>query len=333
MRPVLSHFLGVITLFLGLTVALGGIITPAWAADLTFTGKLVCSLKRTVLLPFPGEIISLTAQPGQEVKEGEVLARYHLAPEAVQRLRRRLSPSQITELRAKLAEADKGLTTLKTKEKTARALARQKLASPQRLAQLEREIKALSQQRGAIAERLQKERQFLQGDKTLLKKRLGVPLKSGQVPEEGALVAPMNGHVVWLHPELRQGAMLKKGTPVLMVGVLDPMILKARVHEIEALKLKVGEPADITLESLPGRTFQARVGRLPWAPGVFSMEHPTYYEVEFQVPNPDLVLKEGLKATLVVRQAEPKAGKADVKKQGNLSPQGISGKTPKGSPQ
>ena len=304
----------VMTLLGGLAVLLGGMITSTQAADLTLTGKLLCSLKRTVLLPFPGEILSLTVQPGQEVKEGEVLARYRIAPEALQALRRRLSPPQITELHAKLAEVDKGLTTLKSKEKPLRELARQNLASPQKLAQLEREIKALSRQRGALAERLQQERQFLLEDEKLLKKQLGVPVKSGQVPEEGELVAPISGHVVWMHPDLRQGAVLKNGTPTLMVGVMNPMILKALVHEIEALKLKVGDLADITLESLPGRTFQARVGRLPWTPGVVSLEAPTYYEVEFQVPNPDLVLKEGLKATLVVRQPGPKPTETDEKK-------------------
>jgi len=310
----------------------GGINHPAGAADLTFTGKLVCSLKRTVLLPYPGEIISLTVEPGQKVTEGEILGRYRLAPEALQGLRRRLSPPQFTELRAKLAEVDKGLTTLKNKEKALRELARQKLAAPQSLTQLEREITALSRQRSALGERLQQERQFLREDENLLGEQMGVPVKSGQVPQEGVLKAPISGHVVWMHPELRQGAVLKNGTPVLMVGVMDPMILMARVHEIEALKLKVGDPADITLESLPGRTFQAKVGRLPWAPGVLSLENPTYYEVEFQVPNPDLVLKEGLKATLVIQQPEPKPSEGEVKKPGNSFPQGIPGKTPKGAP-
>ena len=110
-----------------------------------------------------------------------------------------------------------------------------------------------------------------------------------------------------MHPDLRQGGEINGGTPVMMIGVMDPMLLRAQVFEIEAQKLKVGDEAELTLESLPGRKFTARVSRLPWAPPVLSLEHPTYYDVEFKVANPDLVLKEGMKATVEVRQAQGKA--------------------------
>lgn len=305
MRPTSASVCLAAVFWGGLALLLGGTLSPARALDLTFTGKLMCSLKRPVILPFPGEILSLEVSPGQQVKNGEVLARYRLNPEALQGLHRRLSPPQLMDLQIKLAEVEKGLTTLRGKEKALRELARQNLAAPQTLAQLEQDIKALARQQAALQERLGQERQFSREDQALLRQQLGVPLPSGRVPEEGALLAPLDGYVVWMHPDLRPGVELKGGTPVIMVGVMDPMLLKARVYEIEALKLKMGDPAEITIESLPGRQFQARVSRLPWAPTVLSLEHPTYYEVEFQVPNPDLVLKEGLKATLVVRGKEP----------------------------
>lgn len=300
----------------------GGMLPPAQAADLTFTGKLICSIKRAVLLPVAGEILSLTAQPGQKVTQGEVLGRYRLVPESLQALRRNLNPSQITELRARLAEIDKGLSTLRSKEKTLKELSRQKLAAPQSLEQVGREIKALSRQRAALSEGLGQAQGSFREEEALLRKQLGVSFKSGQIPKEGVLVAPIDGHLVWMHPDLRPGAELKGGTPVLMVGVMDPMLLRARVHEIEALKLKVGDEADITMESLPGRKFKARVSRLPWAPTVLSLEHPTYYEVEFQVPNPDLILKEGLKATLEVRQPEETSPPGDSKEKGNSPVEG-----------
>jgi hypothetical protein len=152
---------------------------------------------------------------------------------------------------------------------------------------------------------------------------LGVSFKSGQVPKEGVLVAPIDGHVVWMHPELRQGAQLGGGMPVLMVGVMDPMLLRAQVHEIEALKLQVGDKADITIESLPGQKFNAHISRLPWAPPVITLEHPTYYDVEFKVENPDLVLKEGLKATIEVRQpAERNLSGISPEKEGGAAPGG-----------
>ncbi|MGQ9688033.1 MAG: efflux RND transporter periplasmic adaptor subunit [Desulfobaccales bacterium] len=294
---------------LGVFLSLLGALAPlpvmvpfaAGAAELTFTGKLLCSLKRPVILPVAGQLTSLEVQPGQKVTEGEVLGRYQLLPESIQTLRRRLSPAQIPEMRAKLAELDKNLTILKNKQKSLRELTLQKLAAPQSLEQVEQEIKALSRQRAALAEALGQAQDTRLEEEALVRKQLGVPFKSGQVPQQGVLVAPISGHVLWLHPDLRPGAELPGNTPIITVGVMDPMLLRARVHEIEALKLKVGDEADITLESLPDRKFKARVNRLPWAPMALSLEIPTYYDVEFEVPNPDLVLKEGLKATLEIR--------------------------------
>jgi multidrug efflux pump subunit AcrA (membrane-fusion protein) len=288
-------------------LVLGGsflLMPPAYAAELTFTGKLVCYLKRPVVLPVAADIISLNVQPGQKVKEGEILGRYRLIPEALQTLRQRLIPSQIYDLRARMAEIDKGLITLENKKETLTQLSRQNLAPPQSLTQINEDIQALRKQRAAMADGLGQAERTKQEQEALLRKQLGVPIKSGQVPREGVLVAPIAGHVLWLHPDLRQGAELNGGTPVMMIGVMDPMLLRAQVFESEAQKLKVGEEADITLESLPDRKFTARVSRLPWAPPVLSLEHPTYYDVEFKVANPDLVLREGMKATVVMHQAK-----------------------------
>ncbi len=300
--PWRRFFLGSAALLISLTLALGGTPTSSRAADLTFTGKLVCSLKRPVLLPMAAEILSLSVSNGQAVKKGQILGRYRLRPEAVQAVRRQLSPAQITELKARLAEIDKGLATLRNKEKSLEELAGKKLAAPENLAQVQREIKALSRQRSALSEGLGQAQHSLQEEKALVKEQLGVAVEGNRVPKQGILEAPISGHVVWLHPELRPGAVLKGGTPVIMVGVMNPMLLRAMVHEIEALKLKVGDEAVITMESLPDRKFTAKVSRLPWAPTAITLDQPTYYEVEFQVPNPNLLLKEGLKATLEIKQ-------------------------------
>jgi multidrug efflux pump subunit AcrA (membrane-fusion protein) len=306
------------------TLVLGGsflMIPPAHGAELKFTGKLFCYLKRPVILPVAADIISLNAQPGQKVKEGEVLGRYRLLPEALQALRQRLLTSQIYDLRARKAELDKGMTTLENKKNTITQLSQKNLAPAQSLTQVNEELQALSKQRGALRDALSQAERTKQEEESLLRKQLGTSIQSGHIPREGVLVAPIDGYVVWLFPDLRQGAELKGGTPVIMIGVMDPMLLRAQVYESEAQKLKVGQEADITLDSLPGKKFTARVSRLPWAPPVVSLEHPTYYDVEFQVANPDLILREGMKATVTMRQAG-----------GNMSP-GASQEKETGHPQ
>jgi hypothetical protein len=64
----------------------------------------------------------------------------------------------------------------------------------------------------------------------------------------------------------------------------------------------VGDQVEILPESLPGKKFEARVSRLSWAPMKPGLDLPTYYEAEFEVPNPDLTLKEGMKVRIVMRK-------------------------------
>jgi multidrug resistance efflux pump len=324
MRHISKSYL-IIAALLGL-MTLGGTLAPAHAAELTFTGKLTCYIKRPVIIPMAADIIGLNVQPGTKVKEGEILGRYRLIPESLAALHRRLISPQILDMQAKMADINKGLELLQNKRNTLQELARQNMAPAQSLAQVDQEIKALSKQRSVLQEGMSQAERTKAEEEALVRKQLGVTFKSGHIPKEGVLVAPIDGYVVWMHPDLRQGAQLGGGTPVMILGVMDPMLLRAPVHEIEALKLKVGDEADITVESIPGQKFTAQVSRLPWAPPTISLDQPTYYDVEFKVPNPDLLLKEGLKATIEIRRPGSKAPAGTTREKEAISPQAVQGK-------
>lgn len=276
--------------------------TPAREpGELQIIGKLSCSLKRAVLLPYAAEIMALAITPGQAVQAGQELGRFRLTPEAVQALRRRLMPPRIPELEAQLAQLDKDLTAAEARWHTARTLAKEQLASRGEVAETERAVQSLRRSRSALAHSLSEERRLVQEERRLVARQLGVGPPAAGFPTEGRLLAPISGHVLWLHPELRVGAEMKGGEPVLHVGVLDPMLLKARVHERDLPFLSPGLEARVAVDTYPQRTFTARLSRLPWSsPG--ALEEPAYFEAEFLLPNPDLALKEGLKATLILRK-------------------------------
>jgi multidrug efflux pump subunit AcrA (membrane-fusion protein) len=277
---------------------------PSGESEIIFNGKLFCSLKRQVPLPFKGIITSLRVNTGQEVKAGEILATYKLAPEAVLSIQQRLSPPQISETEGKLADLNRNLVPLKGKQTELAHLVQNKLAPPQSLAQSNRELKFLQKQKTALQGRLEKDRKFAQQDRAVLSKLLGTSLKSGHVPREVSLKAPISGYVIWVNPAIRVGAELPPLPAAFQVGVMNPMVVRAQAFELEALKIKVGDRAVVTLGSLPGRKFQAVVSRVSWAPIQTSLEQPAYYEVELKVPNPDLALKEGLKARIVIRKSK-----------------------------
>jgi multidrug efflux pump subunit AcrA (membrane-fusion protein) len=305
----------ILAIFLGLSSPGAGYaaeqaVTPAppppssGESEIIFNGKIFCSLKRRIDMPFKGIITSLRVHSGQWVKAGEILATYQLAPEAVLAIQQRLSPPQLSEMETKLAGVDRGLVPLQSKQRELNQLVQQKLAPPQSLARSNRELAFMEKEKGTLQARLQKERQLAQQDREVLSHLLGSPLKSGQVPREVALKAPISGYVIWVNPEVQVDAELTPLPAAFQVGVMDPMLVRAQAFEIEALQVKVGDRAEVTLDALPGRKFQGEVSRISWSSITTGLEQPAYYEVELKVPNPDLVLKEGLKARIVLGKSK-----------------------------
>src|SRR5512140_2001250 len=56
---------------------------PITEPEISFNGKVFCSLKRRVDLPFKGIITSILVHSGDRVEAGQVLARYNLTPESL----------------------------------------------------------------------------------------------------------------------------------------------------------------------------------------------------------------------------------------------------------
>jgi multidrug efflux pump subunit AcrA (membrane-fusion protein) len=276
---------------------------PAAATEIVCTGKVFTSLKRGVDLPFNGIITALLVKSGLRVQAGEVLVTYRLTPEALLAIRQRLAPGRITETQLKLAEVERSLVPLKSKKQELTHLVQKKLAPAESLSQLSRESQLVIQEQKTLKEHLHNERRTLALDQAVLEEQLGSPLKNGQVPQEAALRAPISGYVIWVNPEMREGAELRPTPGVLQVGVMDPMLVRVQAFEIEAQKIRPGEAAQVTLESLPGRQFEAKVSRVSWSSLSLNPDQPSYYEVELQVANPDLLLKEGLKARIVFNKS------------------------------
>ncbi|MBU4355147.1 MAG: efflux RND transporter periplasmic adaptor subunit, partial [Proteobacteria bacterium] len=272
--------------------------------EIIFNAKVFCSLKRRIELPFKGVITALKVHSGQQVKAGDVLATYRLAPEARMAIQQRLSPPQLAEMEMKLSAVQRNMVPLKNKQRELNQLVQKKLAPSQGLAQVNEELQFLVREKATLQERLKKDRQLAQQDQEVLSSLVGTALKPGQVPREVSLKAPCSGYVVWVNPEMREGAELNPMPAAFQVGVMDPMLLRAQAFEIEALQVKIGQKADVTLDALPGKKFQATVSRVAWSSIATGPEQPAYYEVELKVPNPDLDLKEGLKARIVLRKSE-----------------------------
>jgi len=272
--------------------------------EISFNGKVFCSLKRLVDLPFKGVITSVLVRSGERVAPGQALASFRLAPEALLLIQQRLSPPQISDTAVKLAETERNLDVAAAKQQELAKLAVKKLASPQSLEQANHDLQQLTRERTELQNFLRQLRLSAQDDLAVLKSQLGNGVKRGEIPPEGILRAPIGGYIIWIQPELRQGALLEPTPGVFQVGVMDPMLVRAQAFEIEALQIKTGETAEINLESLPGRKFQGQVSRISWSSLTPGLDQPAYYDVELKVANPDMELKDGLKAQIIFRKTQ-----------------------------
>lgn len=272
--------------------------------EISFNGKVFCSLKRLVDLPFKAVITSVLVRSGESVAPGQALARFRLAPEAVLLIQQRLSPAQISDTSVKLAETERNLDAAAAKQQELAKLAVKKLASPQSLEQANHDLQQLTRERTELQTFLRQLRLSAQDDLAVLKNQLGNGVKPGEIPPEGILRAPIGGYIIWIQPELRQGALLEPTPGVFQVGVMNPMLVRAQAFEIEALQIKTGETAEINLESLPGRKFQGQVSRISWSSLTPGLDQPAYYDVELEVANPEMDLKDGLKAQIIFRKTQ-----------------------------
>jgi hypothetical protein len=127
-------------------------------------------------------------------------------------------------------------------------------------------------------------------------------MTSRQVPEIVSIVAPLSAYILQVNPAIQKDGETIHDSPAFMLGRTDPMILRCEVHEQDAVKIALDDPAEIVFESVRNRKFTAKVSRIAWLPLSDDIGKPSYYEIELAVPNPDTILKEGFQGEVVLKK-------------------------------
>jgi len=258
-------------------------------------GKFFCPIQVRVIMPFEGTVLSMDSRLGQPVRKGAVIFQYRLGDREVVALNRRFAQVHIEDLEIRLLDLEEVLTELHLQEEELETLHRQQLAPKKGVENITRKIQLTARKKQILHKRLQEERDLVQKERRNAGLALGLDDAPEQFAAEAFLRAPMGGHFIWFNPALRKGAIIGKNTPLVQIGIMDPMVIRAQVHEIDAARLTPGDLAEVRLDSIPGQVFTATVQRVPWAPLHNSQTQPTYFEVELSVSNPDLLIKEGFK--------------------------------------
>lgn len=119
--------------------------------------------------------------------------------------------------------------------------------------------------------------------------------------DDALLVAPISGVVLSEHAE--PGEYVSPGTPVVTIGVLGNVWLRAYIDETDLGRVKVGQRARLTTDTYPDRAYDGMVSFLAseaeFTPKNVQTEKERVklvYRIKIDVPNPSFELKPGMPA-------------------------------------
>lgn len=274
----------------------------------------------------PGRIEAIAVDEGAVVKAGQALARIDAAEltqnaasgrAAVAALQARLlalqhgaRPAEIAQARAALEAAEAEVTAARQNLRRIEPLAEQGVATPSQLDQARTAYDAALAQRDRFAEtlRLVREgarREDIQAAQAELR-RSQAALELAQARLAYATItAPVDGVILVRAAE--PGEVVNAGTPVLVEGDLARPWLNVYISEDKVGRVRLGEKAAITVDSFPGRSFEARVAyvsdQAEFTPkNVQTKEERVklVFRVKLEVANPDLTLKPGMPADAII---------------------------------
>jgi HlyD family secretion protein len=124
--------------------------------------------------------------------------------------------------------------------------------------------------------------------------------------EERQIHAPVDGTI--LSRTVEVGDVVNPGSPIFVMVDMSRLYLKVYVPEPDIPKLKLGDPAEITVDAFPGRTFPARISKI-YDQAEFTPKNVETKEervklvfgVELAFVPPDPALKPGMPADCIIR--------------------------------
>lgn len=220
-----------------------------------------------------GYVERVNVDRGDRVKKGQLLV--EIRPSDL--------PKQVSQAREQVGQTDASYRLALENARRSRELYRREMISKAELDQVEAQLQMAQSARGGAESGL--------GAVTM---RLS----------ETRILAPFSGWVTGRY--LDPGALVQPGqnANILTLMRIDEVRVFLRVPELDAPKVHPGQPATVTVDALPGKSFPGSVDRVPPAldPATRSLE------AQVRIPNRTGILKPGMygRATLTV-EVHPRA--------------------------
>ena len=263
--------------------------TPASVRDISPTVQGVGTVEAKVTVQvsskITGRLISVLVDQGDAVKPGQLLARLDDAEQGAQvqqaeailkraRLAVATQEAALRKARASLAAAEATVSRVRATEALAKTNAERwhQLHAEGGVSRVEMDARVT--EAAVVARELdnvEAQRRAGGEEVALLQSNLELSWQEIKVADtalatvrarqsDTVIVSPLDGDVV--SRELEPGTTVNPGTPILKIA--DPRTAWVSVHvdERETGSIGIGNPADITLRSLPGQTLRGQVARM-----------------------------------------------------------------------
>mgnify|MGYP000971739404 CR=1 FL=1 len=237
---------------------------------------------------------------GQEVQEEQVLATYEIPIENVIAEKQKLSKADLKYYEYLLSEVNRALDALRVKRSEQERMMRYQSVSPQEIEDNLGQIDVQLKQRDYIEQILNEEKRQYKDQLEITESTYGKNVEKMIFPKEGYIRSQLSGTVIWMNFDARVGKIFNTRTPLFLVGVLDPIVVRCAVHEIKAQNLKAGDKASIVFHTMPDKTFETTINKVSYVAQPAMLQQPSFYEVELLLPNPDKILKEGLRCDVTI---------------------------------
>lgn len=113
------------------------------------------------------------------------------------------------------------------------------------------------------------------------------------------IISPIDGTVVSRNVEMGETVVGGAETPLFLVAADSTVMqVNAQLAQKDIGEVKLGDKASLTVQALPNRPFAGEVTQIRRSPTTF--QNVATYDVVISVPNPDLLLKPGMKATISI---------------------------------
>ena len=259
--------------------------------SVTATGVIEPQTQLKISSEVSGEIVFLAVKEGDVVHQGEVLVRIN--PES---------------MNAQLDQARAGISGSLAREAQATANLARAEADLGRLKQLMEKKLATAQEMDAAETQVRVARAELDAARFSTQQARAQLRQMQESVAKTTIVAPMSGVVTKLNSKLGEkvvGAIQMTGTEIMTIADLSTIEAVVDVSETDVVQVTLGDAAEIELDAIPDRKYNAIVSAIANSPkttaSAMQQEQITNFQVRLRITNPDARFRPGMTATATIQ--------------------------------